>query len=95
MSATIVAWDVGTPLDFNTGVDITDATFVELILVRDGGGPRKVFTGTVVLTTKVRYTPVIAADIPEGGSWVVQAHVIQPTRDRRTIPDTLAVIPVI
>ena len=89
------AWDIGVPLDVETGVDITDATFTEIVIVRDGGGPRKVFPGTVVLTTRVRYVPIAAADVPRDGNWLVQAHIIQPTKDRRTEPATLPVGPVL
>ncbi len=79
--------DIGVPIDFECGEDISDAETMELKLFHERTSTSKSFTAALkpASSTAIRYTTQDATDIPEKGVWQAQARIVQPgSVDRRT-----------
>ena len=83
--------DIGVNIDFDTLENITDETALNLLMRHVDTGRTKNFIGTLQGTQKVRYVTANADDIEYHGDWHVQAHVVQPGKDRKSVVATLVV----
>ena len=82
--------DVGVIIDFDTGENISDASLVELLLRHPTTGQQVVMDGLLNGVQIVRGTSV-STSFPSCGDWELQAHVVQPGKDRRSTIQTLTI----
>lgn len=83
----MTAGDLDINLDVNVGEDVSSADSYKVIIVNQSTGLRKEFVGTNPSANVVRYTTVAATDVPDPGTWDVQAEVTFPSAlPKRTQP---------
>ncbi len=77
--------DIGVPIDFELGENISSSESRQII-IRHQKSRNDVKTFTAIVkpasTTAIRYVTANAADIPRGGVWEIQAHVVEGGVDR-------------
>jgi len=83
--------DIGTPIQYDTHEDISDATVLLLKYTKSDGTTTGQWTGTLSGTRIIEYKTAAAADVDQDGTWEFQGYIETPSGKWHTDKKTFVV----